>query len=188
MKATRVLTDCLVVEPDVYADDRGFFIESWNQRVFSNLVGRDVQFVQDNHSRSARNVLRGLHYQTRCVQAKLVRVVSGAVLDVAVDLRDGSPTFGQWHAEKLTDENKKQFWIPEGFAHGFFVLSEFCDFVYKTTTFYDPESEEIIRWNDPVLNIDWGQDDPIPFLSNKDAAAQPFSDAPLFKHGSFRAF
>ena len=186
MKVTRVLTDCLIIEPDVYSDDRGFFIESWNQRAFNKLVGRDVSFVQDNHSSSAKNVLRGLHYQTRCPQAKLVRVVSGAVVDVAVDLRKHSPTFGQWYAERLTAENKKQFWIPEGFAHGFFVVSEGCDFLYKTTTFYDPESEESIRWDDPALDIDWGQDSPTPFLSNKDAVAQLFVDAPLFKYGALR--
>lgn len=185
MKATRVLTDCLILEPDVYSDDRGFFIESWNQRAFNKLVDRDVSFVQDNHSSSAKNVLRGLHYQTRCPQAKLVRVVSGAVVDVAVDLREHSPTFGQWYAERLTAENKKQFWIPEGFAHGFFVVSEGCDFLYKTTTFYDPESEESIRWNDPTLDIDWGLDNPNPFLSNKDATAQLFVDAPLFRYGAF---
>ena len=180
MKVTRVLTDCLILEPDVYSDDRGFFIESWNQRTFNELVGRDVSFVQDNHSSSSKNVLRGLHYQTRCPQAKLVRVVSGAVVDVAVDLREHSPTFGQWHAEVLSSENKKQFWIPEGFAHGFLVTSEECDFLYKTTAYYEPENEACIRWNDDILAIDWGCGSCAPYLSVKDASGQRFVDAPMF--------
>ncbi len=169
---------CLI-EPRVFGDARGFFFESFNQQQFNDLVGGNVVFVQDNHSRSVKNVLRGLHYQVVRPQGKLVRVVQGEVFDVAVDIRRSSPTFGRWTAETLSAENKKQLWIPEGFAHGFMVLSETAEFLYKTTDYYAPEHERSLLWSDPALNIDWplkGE----PTLAAKDAAAPLLADAELF--------
>ena len=163
--------DVLIIEPKVFGDDRGFFFESFNHRQFAELVGRDVNFVQDNHSRSAKNVLRGLHYQIQQPQGKLVRVVQGAVFDVALDIRKSSATFGQHVALELSAENKRMLWIPEGFAHGFMVISEIAEFLYKTTDYYAPEYERSIVWNDPALAIQW----PIqgePTLSVKDRQAQ----------------
>ncbi|CDM61527.1 MULTISPECIES: dTDP-4-dehydrorhamnose 3,5-epimerase [Rhizobium] len=173
------IADVLLIEPTVYGDDRGFFFESFNQAQFSALVGQDLTFVQDNHSKSARGVLRGLHYQIKQPQGKLVRVVDGEVFDVAVDLRKASPTFGKWVGETLSADNKRQLWIPAGFAHGFLVLSESAQFLYKTTDFYSPENERAIIWNDPTLNIRWPIDT-MPILSRKDAVAQAFPDAEVF--------
>lgn len=161
------IPDVLIIEPKVFGDDRGFFFESFNQKAFDEATGLDVTFVQDNHSKSVRNVLRGLHYQVQQPQGKLVRVVQGKVFDVAVDIRRGSPTFGQWVGEILSAENKRQMWIPEGFAHGFLTLSETAEFLYKTTDYYAPEHERSISWNDPDLGIDW-QLDNSPSLSTKD--------------------
>lgn len=171
--------DLLIIEPEVFGDDRGFFFESFNRRKFAALTGRDVDFVQDNHSRSARNVLRGLHYQIQHPQAKLVRVVQGTVLDVALDIRRSSPTFGQHVAVKLSAENRRIFWIPEGFAHGFVVLSEAAEFLYKTTDYWFPEHERCIRWDDPVLAIDW-QLHGAPVVSCKDAQGKTMAEAELF--------
>ncbi|MBI5429913.1 MAG: dTDP-4-dehydrorhamnose 3,5-epimerase [Nitrosomonadales bacterium] len=173
------IPDMLIVEPRVFGDDRGFFFESYNRRRFAELTGRDVDFVQDNHSRSARNVLRGLHYQIQHPQGKLVRVVQGAVLDVAVDIRKSSPTFGQHVALELSAENKLMLWIPEGFAHGFVVLTETAEFLYKTTDYWFPEHERCIRWNDPALAIDWRLEG-APSLSGKDAQGKTLADAELF--------
>jgi dTDP-4-dehydrorhamnose 3,5-epimerase len=172
MKITRTLIpDVLIIEPKVFGDDRGFFFESFNQKIFNEAVGQDISFVQDNHSKSAKNVLRGLHYQLAPkAQGKLVRVVQGEVFDVAVDIRKDSKTYGQWVGETLSAENKKQFWIPPGFAHGFLTLSESAEFLYKTTEYYSPELERSIRWNDPDLVINWPfQGEPL--LSIKDASA-----------------
>lgn len=166
-------------EPKVFGDDRGFFFESFNQNKFEELTGRSINFVQDNHSRSSQNVLRGMHYQIQQPQGKLVRVIQGEVFDVAVDLRRSSLTFGNWVGEILSETNKKQLWVPEGFAHGFLVLSETADFLYKTTTYYAPEYERFIAWNDPVLNIRW----PIrvePVLSVKDKHSGSLLEAELF--------
>ena len=174
------IRDLLIIEPKVFGDDRGFFFESFNRREFAVLAGRDVDFVQDNHSRSARNVLRGLHYQIQHPQAKLVRVVQGAVLDVAVDIRRSSPTFGQHVAVELSAENKRIFWIPEGFAHGFVVLSETAEFLYKTTDYWFPEHERCIRWDDPALAIDWRLQG-APVISGKDAQGKVFAEAELFE-------
>lgn len=160
--------DVVVFEPKVYGDDRGFFFESFNQRSFESAVGAPVNFVQDNHSRSAKNVLRGLHYQIKQPQGKLVRVVQGEVFDVAVDIRKNSPTYKRWVGVHLSAENKKQLWIPEGFAHGFIVLSETAEFLYKTTDYYAPEHERCIAWNDEQLAIEWPSDCQ-PILSAKDA-------------------
>jgi dTDP-4-dehydrorhamnose 3,5-epimerase len=170
MKATRLaIADVLLIEPKVFGDARGFFYESFNQQAFNAATGLDVRFVQDNHSKSAKNVLRGLHYQlSRKAQGKLVRVVAGEVFDVAVDIRKDSPTFGQWVGEVLSAENKRQMWIPPGFAHGFLVLSDSAEFLYKTTDYWAPELERGILWNDPDLAIVW----PLvgdPMLSTKDA-------------------
>ncbi|MBI3480641.1 MAG: dTDP-4-dehydrorhamnose 3,5-epimerase [Nitrosomonadales bacterium] len=173
------IPDLLIVEPRVFGDDRGFFFESFNRRRFAELTGCDADFVQDNHSRSAKNVLRGLHYQIQRPQAKLVRVVQGAVLDVAVDIRNNSPTFGQHVALELSAENKLMFWIPEGFAHGFRVLTETADFLYKTTDYWYPEHERCIRWDDATLAIDW-KSQVAPVVSAKDAAGKNLSDAELF--------
>jgi len=184
MKATRTaIADVFVFEPKVFGDARGFFFESFNQRSFEEILGRKVQFVQDNHSLSARGVLRGLHYQIRQPQGKLVRVVRGEVFDVAVDLRRSSPTFGKWVGERLSAENKRQFWIPAGFAHGFVVLSESAEFLYKTTDYYAPEHERCVLWNDPQLGIDWRGNglDGAPSLSAKDAAGVPFAQAETFE-------
>lgn len=162
------IPDVLILEPQIFGDDRGFFYESFNQEAFHRITGLDVTFVQDNHSRSARNVLRGLHYQLPPkAQGKLVRVVVGEVFDVAVDIRENSPTFGKWVGENLSANNKRQLWIPPGFAHGFLVVSEYAEFLYKTTEYYAPECERGIRWDDPELAIQW----PLtgnPLLSAKD--------------------
>lgn len=177
MKATPTrIADVLSLEPKVFGDDRGFFFESFNQRAFRQATGLNVDFVQDNHSKSARNVLRGLHYQVHNPQGKLVRVVQGEVFDVAVDIRKGSKTYGQWVGEILSAENKKQLWIPAGLAHGFLVLSETAEFLYKTTDYYAPEYERCIAWNDPDLGIEWPISG-IPLLSAKDAAGAAFRDA-----------
>ncbi len=156
MKAKRLaIPDVVLFEPKIFGDDRGFFLESFNQRVFEDATGLQRQFVQDNHSRSSKGVLRGLHYQIQKPQGKLVRVTNGVVFDVAVDIRQSSPTFGRWVSAMLSAENKHQLWIPEGFAHGFFVLSAFADFLYKTTEYYSPQNERCIVWNDSDLNIHW---------------------------------
>ncbi len=173
------IPDVLILEPKVFGDERGFFFESFNQAKFDAAIGKKVRFVQDNHSRSAKNVLRGLHYQIQQPQGKLVRVVQGAVYDVAVDIRQGSPTFGQHVGLELSAENKRMLWVPEGFAHGFLVLTESAEFLYKTTDYYAPEYERSIAWNDPTLNIQW----PLtvaPTLSGKDAHAATFAVAAYF--------
>ena len=174
------LPGCVVIEPQVFGDARGFFLESWNARTFRELTGLDVDFVQDNHSRSARGVLRGLHYQLQQPQGKLVRVVRGAVFDVAVDIRRSSPTFGQWVGEVLSDENHRQLWVPPGFAHGFLVLSDSAEFLYKTTDYYAPQHERCIAWNDPQLSIAWPDIGMAPLLSAKDQQGQPLAGAQLF--------
>lgn len=180
MKATPLsIPDVVLFEPRVFGDERGFFFESFNQKVFEAAIGAPVQFVQDNHSRSARNVLRGLHYQIQQAQGKLVRVVQGEVFDVAVDLRKSSPSFGKWVGAVLSAENKKQLWVPAGFAHGFVTLSETAEFLYKTTDYYAPEHERCIRWNDPDLAIAWGVEGE-PLVSGKDSEGLPFSLAPVF--------
>ena len=167
------IPDVMIIEPKVFGDERGFFYESYNQKVFEEAVGRKVDFVQDNHSKSAKGVLRGLHYQLDpFAQGKLVRCVVGDVFDVAVDIRKSSPTFGHWVGITLSAENKRQLWIPEGFAHGFYVVSDTAEFVYKTTNYYHPESDRGIRWNDPAINIQWPLIDE-PILSGKDAN-QPY--------------
>lgn len=173
------IPDVVLFEPLVFGDDRGFFFESFNQRQFEQTIGRAVTFVQDNHSRSSKNVLRGLHYQIKQPQGKLVRVVAGEVFDVAVDLRRSSPTFGKWVGEILNAENRKQLWIPEGFAHGFVVLSDHAEFLYKTTDYWAVEHERSIQWNDAVIAIDWGLAD-TPILSTKDKAAPLLSQAEVF--------
>ena len=173
------IPDLLIIEPKVFGDDRGFFFESYNRSQFTELIGRDVDFVQDNHSKSARNVLRGLHYQIRHPQGKLVRVVAGEVFDVAVDIRKSSPTFGQWVGEILSAENKKMMWIPEGFAHGFVVLSSTADVLYKSTDYWFPEHERCIRWDDPALEIDW-KIRGAPALSGKDAQGAALKTAEVF--------
>ena len=180
MNATPLaIPDVILFEPKVFGDDRGFFFESFNQAQFDAAVGRPVKFVQDNHSRSVRNVLRGLHYQIQQPQGKLVRVAVGEVFDVAVDLRRSSPTFGRWVGAVLSAENKKQLWVPEGFGHGFVVLSEVAEFLYKTTDYYAPAHERCIIWNDPTLSIDWQlQGEPV--LSAKDAQGATFAQADVF--------
>lgn len=173
------IPDVLIFEPKVFGDDRGFFFESFNQRIFEDAVGRNIEFVQDNHSKSSKGVLRGLHYQLAPhAQGKLVRCVAGEVFDVAVDIRRSSATFGQWVGVHLSAENKRQLWIPEGFAHGFLVLSETAEFVYKTTDYYQPQAERAVRYDDPQLNIKW------PFnidlkLSPKDEAAPQLNMIPV---------
>lgn len=174
------INDLLIIEPKVFGDDRGFFFESYNQQKFSELIGREVTFVQDNHSRSAKNVLRGLHYQIQHPQGKLVRVVQGAVLDVAVDIRKSSPTFGQHLSMELSSENKRMMWIPEGFAHGFLVLTETAEFIYKTTDYWFQEHERAILWNDPELAISWNLQS-TPSLSAKDSQGKLFKDAECFR-------
>ena len=174
------IPDVVLVEPQVFGDARGFFFESFNQRRFEAAIGRPAPFVQDNHSRSGRNVLRGLHYQLPHPQGKLVRVVAGEVFDVAVDLRRGSPTFRRWVGEVLSAENKRQMWVPEGFAHGFLVLSEAAEFLYKTTDYYHPESDHCIRWDDPDLAIAWPLAGATPVVAAKDAAGGRLADAPLY--------
>jgi dTDP-4-dehydrorhamnose 3,5-epimerase len=163
------LSGCVIIEPTVYGDNRGFFLETFQVERYAATVGISQPFVQDNHSRSARNVLRGLHFQISRPQGKLVRVVRGEVYDVAVDLRKNSITYGQWESVFLSEENKRQFWVPPGFAHGFLVMSELCDFEYKCTDYYDPTDEGSLLWSDPDLNISWPSNNPI--LSDKDAAA-----------------
>ncbi|MBT2370810.1 dTDP-4-dehydrorhamnose 3,5-epimerase [Pseudomonas fluorescens] len=173
------LPDVLIIEPKVFGDERGFFYESFNARSFAQATGLQLQFVQDNHSRSQKGVLRGLHYQLENPQGKLVRVTAGEVLDVAVDIRRTSPTFGQWASIRLSAENNRQLWIPPGFAHGFVVLSDYAEFLYKTTDYYTPSAERCIRWDDPTLAIDWqlsGQ----PTLSAKDQNGKSLQEADVF--------
>ena len=175
----QAIPDVFVIEPKVFGDERGFFFESFNRRQFAEIIGRDVDFVQDNHSRSAKNVLRGLHYQIQHPQGKLVRVVQGVVFDVAVDIRKSSPTFGQYVGVELSAENKRMFWVPEGFAHGFVVLSDTAEFLYKTTDYWAPEFERSIAWNDPTIAIKWpiqGQ----PALSGKDQQGKLLIDSEHF--------
>ena len=181
MKATQTkIPDVWVIEPRVFGDDRGFFFESFNEKAFNEATGNKLPFVQDNHSRSVKGVLRGLHYQLPPkAQGKLVRVVQGEVFDVAVDIRKDSPTFGHWVAEILSAENKKQLWIPPGFAHGFLTLSETAEFLYKTTDYWSPEHERAIIWNDATLNIGWPLNGMQPTLAAKDAAAVAFSAAEI---------
>ena len=170
------IPDVLIIEPKVFGDARGFFFESFNQQAFNQATGLDVHFVQDNHSRSAKGVLRGLHYQVQQPQGKLVRVVRGAVFDVAVDIRKSSPTFGKWVGVELTEDNHRQLWVPPGFAHGFLVISDSADFLYKTTDYYAPQYERCIAWNDPAIGIQWPPD-LSPQLSTKDSAGLPLSQA-----------
>lgn len=175
------LADVCILEPKVFGDDRGFFLESFNAQTFAELTGLNVTFVQDNHSRSQAGVLRGLHYQIQQTQGKLVRCVVGEIFDVTVDLRQSSPQFGQWAGERLSAENYRQIWVPPGFAHGFLVLSEIAEVIYKTTDFYAPTHERSLRWDDPAIAINWplaaGQK---PQLSAKDAAAVTLADAEVF--------
>ena len=184
MKVTpSAIPDALILEPKVFGDSRGFFLESYNERAFGAATGLDVQFVQDNHSRSGKGVLRGLHYQLEQPQGKLVRVTRGRVFDVAVDIRRASPTFGRWVGAELSEENHVQFWIPVGFAHGFVVLSEFADFLYKTTNYYAPQHERCIAWDDPAVGIDWGLHEAgitEPLLSAKDRTGLPLARADVF--------
>jgi len=181
MKVTSLsIPDVLLLEPQVFGDSRGFFFESYNQKKVEEAIGKPVDFVQDNHSLSMRGVLRGLHYQIQQAQGKLVRVVQGEVFDVAVDLRRSSPTFGQWVGQRLSAENKLQMWIPEGFAHGFVVLSDSAEFLYKTTDFWAPEHERCIAWNDPQLAIEWPFDAE-PSLSGKDLEGKLLAQADLFE-------
>lgn len=173
------IPDVLLIEPTVFGDERGFFFESFNEKKFAEVTGKTVRFVQDNHSKSAHGVLRGLHYQIQQSQGKLVRVVSGTVFDVAVDIRKSSPTFGQWTGAVLSAENKRQMWIPEGFAHGFVVTSDTAEFLYKITDYWAPEHERCIAWNDPSIAIDW----PIngtPTLSAKDQKGVSLAEAEVF--------
>ena len=175
------IPEVLIFEPRVFGDARGFFFESFSSKVFHEAVGRKVEFVQDNHSQSQKGVLRGLHYQLDPhAQGKLVRCIEGEVFDVAVDLRRSSPTFGQWVGATLSAQNKAQFWVPAGFAHGFVVLSESAEFLYKTTDYYAPQHEQCIAWNDPFLNIEWPQLAEAPKLSAKDAAGKAWADALFF--------
>ncbi len=175
MKVTATaIADVLVLEPKIFGDDRGFFFESFNARVFAQATDLNVTFVQDNHSKSARHVLRGLHYQTQQAQGKLVRVLSGEVFDVVADVRPESPTYGKWVGEILSAQNQRQLWVPPGLAHGFLVLSESAEFLYKTTDYYAPEFERCIAWNDKKLNIDWPLSGATPSLSAKDALGHAF--------------
>lgn len=181
MTVTRTaLPEVLIIEPKVFGDERGFFFESFNAKAFNEAVGREVTFVQDNHSRSARGVLRGLHYQIDHTQGKLVRVVSGSVFDVAVDLRRSSPDFGKWVGIELDATSHRQLWVPEGFGHGFVVTSDTADFLYKTTDYWAPKSERCIVWNDATLGIDWPIGDTAPVVSAKDAQGSAFVDAEVF--------
>ena len=170
------IPDVMVIEPRVFGDARGFFYESWNERAFSQAIGREARFVQDNHSASARGVLRGLHYQLQQPQGKLVRVIKGEVYDVAVDLRRSSPTFGKWVAESLSEGNRRMLWVPEGFAHGFLVTSESAEFLYKTTDYYAPEHERTLLWNDPALGIPWPLQGE-PALAERDRRGLPLRSA-----------
>ncbi len=174
------IPEVLILEPKVFGDERGFFFESFNHKVFVEKTGITTAFVQDNHSRSMKGVLRGLHYQVQQAQGKLLRVVAGEIFDVAVDIRKSSPTFGQWAGCILTAENKQQFWVPPGFAHGFLVISDVAEVLYKTTDYYAPQYERSILWNDPDLGIDWPTEGLTPMLSAKDQAGQTFKDADLF--------
>lgn len=175
------LPDVKLLKPKKFGDERGFFLESYNKKVFDDLIGMNVDFVQDNHSRSSKGVLRGLHYQIRQPQGKLVRVTAGKVYDVAVDMRRDSPTFGQWAGTILTAEGQEQFWVPEGFAHGFLVLSDIADFLYKTTNYYAPEYDRSILWNDKTVGIEWPISDSLqPTLSDKDRNAVEFNQAEYF--------
>ncbi|MEX1213613.1 dTDP-4-dehydrorhamnose 3,5-epimerase [Saccharospirillum sp.] len=177
MKVTKTtLPGVKIIEPRVFGDERGFFFESFNHRDFEAATGLKVRFVQDNHSRSARHVLRGLHYQVRQPQGKLIRVVQGEVFDAVVDIRPGSPTFGHWAGETLSADNKRQLWVPEGFAHGFLVLSESAELLYKTTDYYAPEHERCIRWDDPTIGIEWPLN-AAPVLSAKDSTGSRFEQA-----------
>lgn len=173
------IPEVLIIEPGIFRDGRGFFQESYNKKTFKESTGIDVEFVQDNHSRSGKGVLRGLHYQTRQAQGKLVRAVSGAVFDVAVDIRKSSPTFGKWVGVELNEDNQHQLWVPAGFAHGFLVLSDSADFLYKTTDYYAPEHERSIIWNDPTIGIDWPVADE-PKLAAKDSEGRLLQDAEVF--------
>ena len=177
--ATRI-PDVLIIEPKVFGDARGFFYESFNQHAFDAAVGKHYDFVQDNHSKSSQGVLRGLHYQVQQAQGKLVRVVQGKVLDVAVDIRKSAPTFGQWVAVELSEDNQRQLWVPPGFAHGFVVYSETAEFLYKTTDYYAPAYERCIAWNDASLGIDWNLGDIVPQLSAKDQQGKALADAEVF--------
>ncbi|EGK71885.1 dTDP-4-dehydrorhamnose 3,5-epimerase [Methyloversatilis universalis FAM5] len=170
----------LVLEPKVFGDARGFFMESFNARTFAEVTGVKADFVQDNHSRSGRGVLRGLHYQVQQPQGKLVRVAQGRVFDVAVDLRRSSPTFGKWYGVELSGENHRQFWVPVGFAHGFYVLSDSADFLYKTTDYYAPQHERSLAWNDPTVGVQWPLDGE-PLLSAKDLAGKPLGQCEVFE-------
>jgi dTDP-4-dehydrorhamnose 3,5-epimerase len=174
------IPDVLILEPKIYSDPRGFFFESFNSRVFTQSTGLSPDFVQDNHSSSSRGVLRGLHYQVHQSQGKLMRVIAGEVFDVAVDLRKQSPTFGQWVGQILSAENKRMMWVPQGFAHGFLVLSDHAEFLYKTTDYYAPQHERCIRWDDPTLNIHWPIDT-LPLLSTKDMQGAFLCDAEVFE-------
>jgi len=181
MKATAgILPEILLLEPRVFGDERGFFLESYNKRTFSELAGTDAQFVQDNHSRSARNVLRGLHYQLKQAQGKLVRVVAGEIFDVAVDLRRSSPRFGRWMGHHLSAANKHMLWIPAGFAHGFLSLAADTEVLYKTTDYYAPEHERCVLWNDPDIGIDWPLEG-APKISPKDAKGVALKDAEAYE-------
>lgn len=181
MQATRLnISEVVLIEPRVFGDARGFFYESFNQRAFDEATGTQHTFVQDNHSRSSKGVLRGLHYQIEQAQGKLVRVVRGAVFDVAVDIRRSSPTFGHWVGEVLSEDNHRQLWVPPGFAHGFMVLSETAEFLYKTTDYYAPHYERCIAWNDPVIGIEWPHLAQAPVLSAKDQQGVQLGDADVF--------
>lgn len=173
------IPDVKLIEPKVFGDDRGFFLESWNARAFAD-AGIDATFVQDNHSRSAKGVLRGLHYQVDPAQGKLVRVVAGAVFDVAVDMRRSSPTFGHWVGETLSAENKRMFWVPAGFAHGFLSLADGTELLYKCTDFYQPSNEHCMAWNDELLAIDWPLGGVAPLISTKDAVGKSFADSETY--------
>lgn len=180
MKVTpTAIPEVLLLDPQVYGDDRGFFFESFNARKFENLTGIPANFVQDNHSKSARGVLRGLHYQIRQPQGKLVRVVAGAIFDVVVDMRKSSPFFGRWVGAELSAENRRQMWVPPGFAHGFVVISDSAECLYKTTDYWAPEHERALLWNDPALAIDWPLAGP-PMLSGKDSMGKLLADAEAF--------
>lgn len=181
MKLTATaIADVLIIEPKVFGDARGFFFESFNQQAFKQATGLGMEFVQDNHSRSEKGVLRGLHYQVAQAQGKLVRVASGVVFDVAVDLRRSSGTFGQWVGVELSESNRRQLWIPPGFAHGFLTLSDSADFLYKTTDYYNPEHERCIAWNDPALSIRWPLGAVPPKLSIKDQAGSSLAESQVF--------
>jgi len=175
------IPDVMIIEPRVFGDARGFFLESFNQKAFAEATGLDLEFVQDNHSRSGKGVLRGLHYQIQQPQGKLVRVVRGRVFDVAVDVRKQSATFGKWVGVELSEDNHRQFWVPPGFAHGFVVLSETADFLYKTTDYYAPQFERTIAWNDPEIGIEWPKMDVAPLLSAKDQRGASLSTAELYE-------